>query len=196
MPMPDDEDDDIDAWKDVAPAPELLDSATLGCIETLRRKRVCLYPGPHLPVQPGDLTDFGQCLGYLGNCNALIFCAPHHGKEEARAKVQHYLHGGDPALVFDVHECVGTDDDWIRKDDLLFPGKAENLLISPPVGNAEPEEARPPGYQFWAHYVVLSIVGCEDKLHVLQIGLRGGHAWLYFLQAHGIRVARTIANPP
>lgn len=186
--------DHDDDWKDVMTDPEVLESAALGCIESLRRKRVCFYPGPHVPPQPGEITEFGRCVPYLGDCNALIFCAPHHSKKEAHERVQHYLAGGDPGIEFDLHECV-TDFDFIWKDELLFPHKNDNLLVSYPALDAEPQPTRPPDDRFWAHYVVLSIIGRDDKLNLLHLGLRGDHAWLYFLAPHGIRVARMIANP-
>ena len=191
-----DDDDDVDL-RDVEPDPKMLESATLGCIETLRRKRVCLYPGPHVPVQPNDFTDFGQCVPYLGDCNALIFCAPFDNKADARTRIQHYVGGGDPALVFDRDECVGLDHDydWIWRDELLFPNKSDCLLVARTAPNAEPQPTRPPDHRFWAHYVVLRIIGRDDKLHLLYLGLRGDHAWPYFLAPHGIRVARMITNP-
>ena len=89
-----DDDHDVDPKELMTPV-ELMDAAVLGCIETLRRKRVCFYPGPHTPVQPGDIVDFGQCVPYLGECNALVFCAPHHGKAEAKASIRHYVGGGE-----------------------------------------------------------------------------------------------------
>jgi hypothetical protein len=193
-----DDDEDVDIWKEVMTPPEILESITLGCIETLRRSRVCFFPGPHQPVGPGDLTDFGQCLPYLSDCNALIFCAPHHGKEEARARIQHYVYGGAFDLIFDRNGCVGTDpvdNAWVWKDDLLFPHKTDNLLVGRPVPNAEPQPTRPPDSQFWAHYSVLDMIGRDEKLHLLHLGLRGDHAWLYFLAPHGIHVARMIADP-
>jgi hypothetical protein len=176
---------------------EILESATVGCIEMLRRRRVCLYPGPHIPARPGDLSDFWECLPFLGNCNALIFCACHHGKEEARAKIKYFVRGGNFDLLLHHDECVGVDDDWVFnwRHDLLFPQKSENLLLAPPKLNAEPQPTRPPDSQFWAHYVVLSIVGREEKLHLLYLGLRGDYAWVYFLSPHGIRVSRLIAIP-
>jgi len=191
-----DDDDDI-LGKDVMTPVEILESATVGCIEMLRRKRVCLFPGPHVPVQAGEITDFWPCLPALDGCNALIFCASHHGKEEARARIRHCVNGGDFDLIFDCHECVGVDDDWVFnwRHDLLFPQKSENLLFGRPVPNAEPQPTRPPDHHFWAHYVVLRIIGRGDKLHLLYLGLRGNHAWPYFLAPHGIQVARTITSP-
>jgi len=191
-----DDDHDVDP-KEVMTPVELLESVTLGCIETLRRKRVCLYPGPHLPVQPNDFTNFGQCVPYLGDCNALIFCAPFDSKADARARIQHYAGGGDPALVLDRDECVGLDHeyDWIWRDDLLFPNKSDHLLVARPAPDAEPQATRPPDDRFWGHYVILKITGRHDKLYLLHLGLRGDHAWPYFLAPHGIGIARMIANP-
>ncbi len=191
-----DDDDGVDAKELMTPV-EILESATLGCIETLRRKRVCFYSGPHLPVQPGDIVDFWQCLPCLDDCNALIFCAPHHGKEEARARIRYCVNSGDFDLIIDRHECVGVDEDWVMnwRHDLLFPNKADNLLVARPAPNAEPQPTRPPDDRFWAHYVILKITGRNDKLHLLHLGLRGDHAWPYFLALHGIQVARTITNP-
>lgn len=168
-----DDDHDADLIKDVGNTPiELLDTAALGCIETLRRKRVCFYPGPHFPAQPNDFTDFAQCVPYLGDCNALIFCAPFDNKADARARIQHYVGGGDPILVVDPNECIGTDHDWVWKNELLFPHQTDNLLVVRPAPNTEPELKRPLDDRFWAHYVVLKIVGRDDKLHLLHLGLR------------------------
>lgn len=191
--MPDDN-HDVDPKELMTPV-ELMDAAALGCIETLRRKRVCFYPGPHVPVQPGDIVDFGQCVPYLGECNALVFCAPHHGKAEAKASIRHYVGGGDPALVIDPNECVGTDHDWVWKDELLFPHQTDNLLVVRPTPNTEPQLTKPSDDRFWGHYIILSITGRNDKLHLLHLGLQGDHAWLYFLAPHGIQVARTITSP-
>jgi len=194
--MPDDDDDNDVLGKDVMTPVEILESATLGCLEMLRRKRVCLFPGPHVPVQAGEIADFAQCLRYLGDCNALIFCAPHLDKKLAQGKVQHYVGGGDPALVFDLNECVGMDHDWIGNADLLFPQKTENRLIARPAPGAEAQPTRPSDDRFWAHYVILSIIGRNDKLHLLHLGLCGDHAWPYFLQPNRIEVVRVIADLP
>jgi hypothetical protein len=176
---------------------EILESATLGCIEMLRRRRVCFYPGPHMPPRPGDLTDFWQCLPCLCNCNALIFCAPNHGKEHARVRIRQCVNGGDFDLTIDRHGCVGVDDDWGMNwgHSLLFPQKSENLLVAPSEPNGDPQPTRPPDSQFWGHYVVLSMIGQADKLHLLYLGLRGDYAWPYFLSPHGIRISRLIAIP-
>jgi hypothetical protein len=188
--MPDD-DRNID-FKELMSPVEVLNMVALGCIETLRRKQVCFYPGAHIPPQPDDIADFGQCLGLIGDCNALIFCDPHHDKAHARARIQFYMNGGDPALEFDHFESI-TDYDFIWQDALLFPTKADKLLIGWP--NGEPEIMRPPDSQFWAHYVILKIVDRDEKLHVLHLGLGGQHAWGYFLMPYGIKVARMIENP-
>lgn len=175
---------------------EILTATTLGFIETLRRKRVCLFPGPHHPVRGGDITDFGQCLPCLDGCNALIFCAPHHGKEAAIATLQHYLAGAGPGVAFDSDQCVGIHSNLIWDENLLFPRKGEKLLVVQPQPDAGPQAARPPDENFWAHYAILRIVGHAEKFHLLQLGLRGEHAWSYFLEPHGIGVARVIENPP
>ena len=185
--------DDFDP-KELNTPPEILECTAVGCIEILRRKRVCFYPGPHTLPQPGEITDFGQCVPYMGNCDALIFCAPHHGKESACATVQHYLGGGDPALTFDPDECV-TEFDFIPNADLIFPNRAENLLAEQLLADGAPRLSRPEDKQFWALYVILSIVGRNEKLHLMYLGLRGYHAWLYFFGPHGIKVARAIASP-
>jgi hypothetical protein len=53
------DDDDVHG-KDLMTPVELLHAATLGCIEMLRRKQVCFYPGSPQPVGPGAIGDFGQ----------------------------------------------------------------------------------------------------------------------------------------
>ncbi|MGA2862960.1 MAG: hypothetical protein ABSF95_00565 [Verrucomicrobiota bacterium] len=183
--------------KGMTPPPELDEARTLGCIETLRRKRVCLYPGPQRPPYDAGITDFSHCLRYLGDSNALIFCAPNRGKEAVREDIEHYAGGGNRGLVFNRDECVGLPpgDILIWEDDLLFPTKKENLLVWHFKPDAEPQATRPPDDRFWAHYVILKIEGRAQKLHLLHLGLRGDHAWLYFLQPHGIPVARLISSP-
>jgi len=188
-------DDDLRP-KDFNTPVEILTATTLGCIEVLRRKRVCLYPGPHDPLRAGDIIDFGQCLPYLGDCDALIFCAPHREKQTAVNTLQHYLDGGAPGVAFDTDQCVGIYTELIWDDDLLFPRKGDNLLVVQPQPNAQPQPMRPPDKRFWAHSVILKIEGRAEKLHLLQLGLRGEHAWPYFLEPHGIQVARVIAHPP
>lgn len=194
----DDPDDEIDAWKDVVTPPEMMDSATLGIIEMLRRRRVCFFPGPGLPDGPGDLADFYQCLPFLGDCDALIFCCPGHDKEWTHARIHRVVYGGDFDHIFDRHGSVGTGhgESWIHHDELLFPQKSEELLVARAEPNVEPQLTRPPDSQFWAHFAILSMIGRAEKLHLLHIGLRGDHAWVYFLQPHGIRAARMITNPP
>jgi hypothetical protein len=187
-----DDDKDVD-YKALMTPTEVLDSVALGCIETLRRKRVCFYPGTDTPPQPDGINDFGQCVPFLGDCNALIFCDPHHDKTHARARIQFYLGGGDPALEFDHFESI-TDYDFIWRDELLFPQKADSLLICRPEGNAGPQLMRPAESRFWGHYAVLKIVGHQEKLHLLHLGLCGTDALLYFLSPHGIRVTRNIAE--
>ena len=197
--MPDDEDNDVDL-RDVEPDPEMLESATLGCIEMLRRKRICLYPRRHKRGGRGDIKDFWDCFDYLGDCDALIFCAPHHGKKEARARICYCVNSGDFDLIIDCRECVGVDGDWVTnwRHDLLFPNQADNLLVD----RADPKQLmRPPEDQFWGHYVVLGMVRWKDnihtihKIHLLYLGLRGDFAWPYFLAPNRIQVARTITSP-
>lgn len=176
---------------------EIQHAYTLGWIETLRRKRLCWFPGPQRPPHDAGITDFTHCLPFLGDCNALIFCAPHHGKETVRDEIEHYTRGGDTNLVFNLDECIGNEryENLIEFDDLLFPTKHLKLLVSRPEPNAEPVATRPPDDRFWAHYAILSIAGRNEKLHLLHLGLRGDHAWPYFFQANGLRVDRVISDP-
>ncbi len=99
--------------------------------------------------------------------------------------------------MFDLDECVGNEpyENLIQFDDLLFPTKHLNLLVSLTGPNGEPVATRPPDERFWAHYTILSIQGRNEKLNLLHLGLRGDHAWLYFLQPNGLRVDRLIADP-
>lgn len=175
--------------------PEILTATTLGWIEVLRRKRVCFYPGPRLRVRAGDIVTFAQCMPFLADCNALIFCAPHFTKEEARNVLGHLLGHGGPEVTFNLDECVGTSSDLIWDESLLFPHKGHNLLVQPQP-DGEPKAIKPPDEAFWAHYFILSIVERAEKLHLLQLGLTGEHAVLYFLQPNGIMVERMIAKPP
>jgi hypothetical protein len=188
-------DDDDAKGRDLNTPVEILAATTLGCIEALRRKRVCLFPGPHRPLLGGDISDFGHCLPLLEDCNALIFCAPHQDKQTAVNTLQHYLGGGDHRVAFDADECAGIHSPLIWDDNLLFPRKGENLLVVPPRPNGQTLASKPPDKRFWAHYVILSIVGRAEKLHLLQLGLRGEDAWPYFLGPNGIQVARVIADP-
>ena len=198
-------DDDIVNAKDLEPDGEKL---THNLIETLRCKRVCLFPGPRLPIGPRDFEDFGECLPYVGDCGALIFCAPGHDKEWAQAKIQYYVNSGDFDLAFDRNKCVGVENDWLvsdlffplrdqklliaRNDEVLFPRRSQELLVAP---KREPQPTKPPDHQFWARYIELSIFGREDSLHVLHIGLCGDDTWLYFMIPHGIEAARIITTP-
>lgn len=193
------DDDDEEAWKDVPPPPpEILESTMLGIIEMLRRRRVCFCPELGVPGGPGDLADFYQCLPFLGDCDALIFCCPGHDKEWAQARIHHFIYNGDFDHIFDRQGCVGTGQGeiWIQKPELLFPQKSQELLVVCAEPNVQPQLTRPPDSQFWAHFAILSMIGREEKLHLLHLGLSGDNAWLYFLQPHGIQVARAIANPP
>ena len=189
-------DDELDPHELDTPV-EILTATTLGWVEVLRRKRICLYPGPRLPVRPGDIVTFAQCLPHLGDADALIFCAPHFSKQEARNVLEDILAGGGggPGVTFNLDECVGTSSDLIWDEGLLFPRKSENLLLQPQP-NGEPQPTRPPDEAFWAHYFILSIIGHVEKLHVLHLGLAGEHAWPYFLQPNGLVAKRVIARPP
>jgi len=182
---------------DVMTPIEIRDACDLGWIGTLRRKRVCLFPGPEHPTHEGGITDFAHCLAYLGDSNALIFCAPHHAEEGARAAIDHYAGGGNPAVVFNLDDCLGLHHhvDLICNQELMFPAQQENLLTWRSDPNDNVQTTRPPDRRFWAHYSILSIRGLNEKLHLLHLGLRGDHAWLYFLQPNGIRVHRMISDP-
>jgi len=199
------DDDHDEDWKDVEPNRE---KVTHDLIEILRRVGVCLFPGPRQPAADGDIKDFGESLPYVGDCGALIFCAPGHDKNWAHARIQYYVNSGDFDLTLNRGECVGVDGDWIVSD-VLFPNKSQNLLIAPNddvlfphrsqellvAPNDEPPPTKPPDHQFWARYVALNIIGRGEKLHVLHIGLHGDYIWPYFLAPHGIRAERIITNP-
>jgi hypothetical protein len=177
------DDDDIDV--------KGLDPHELHFIGELRKKRVCLFP--RFTRRPHDvhITDFSHCLPFMGDCNALIFCAPRCGRKKAREDIRRYTAGANPALVFDLPKCQGLDDSLISDNHYIFERQQDNLLVWPPDANA----AKPDDGQFWADFVILKIEGWREELHLLHLGLRGDHAWLYFLQPHFIRLHRLIAKP-
>lgn len=164
-------------------------------IKRLKTGKVCLYPGPQNPPHDVGITEFVECLPFLGDCNMLIFCYPHHNKESAQAEIQHYTGGGDPSLLFNLDKCEGLKTDLILEDDLMSRTKQKELLVCRAAPNTEPKTTRPLDGRFWARYVILSIQGRNKKLHLLYLGLRGDHAWPYFLAPNGIHVDRIISNP-
>ncbi|MGO8677730.1 MAG: hypothetical protein ACLQVX_17880 [Limisphaerales bacterium] len=177
---------------------EVLEARTLGWIETLRRKRVCLFPGGDLPLhdQRTD-ADFARCLPFIGDCNALIFCEPHRSKNEVLGDIVQYA-GGEGGVFnddpFDRGASLGIKKDLIEQDGLWFPNGHEDLLVWRPQLHADPVPSRPPESRFWAHYAILKPEGRAEKIHLLHLGLRGDHAWVYFIQPLGIRVARLISH--
>ncbi len=205
-------DDNVDMNDLDPPEPqEVREVRTIGWIETLRRKRVCLFPGADISPLGAHYTDFVSCLPYLGDCNALIFCEPHDSKEAVRACINKYAgrsrdengHAINDVALHDVafngvkFNCgasVGIENDLIEQDELCFPTQQENLLVWRPQANADPQSMRPPDSRFWAHYAILELKERHEKIHLLHLGLRGDHAWLYFIQPLGIRVARLISH--
>ncbi len=181
---------------------EVLEARTLGWVETLRRKRVCLFPGGDLPLhdQRTD-ADFARCLPFIGDCNALIFCEPHRSKEAVIGDIVQYAGGGKAqnghvfgGVAFNRGETVGIESVLIEQDALCFPTQQENHLVWRLQSDAEPQPTRPPDGKFWAHYAIVKLEGRDEKIHLVHLGLPADHAWIYFIQPLGIRVARLISN--
>ncbi len=177
---------------------EVREARTLGWIETLRRNRVCLFPGGDLPLHDQSTdADFARCLPFVGDCNALIFCEPHRTKEAVLGDLWQYA-GGEGGVFngvpFDREEALGLGADLLEREDLCFPNRDEALLVWRPEPNADPQPTRPPDFRFWAHYAVVQPQGRDEGIHVVHLGLRGDHAWLYFIQPLGIRIARLVSH--
>jgi len=183
------EDDDKEIEPDTKIDIELKKVQTFGYLETLRRKRVCLYPGVE-HIQDNDVrTDFWHCLPLLDDCNALIVCMPQNMKDSAIAEFGHYT-DGTHGVSSRMSQIL-----YISEDFLLFPNREENLLAWTPHPDGQPQTTRPPDDRFWADYIILSINDGEKNLHLLCLGLRGDHVWPYFLVPNSIPVARIISSP-
>ena len=158
-------------------------------IDRLKKSRVCLYPGEILGQRTG-IADFTGCLHFLGDCDCLIFCETQHNKDYVRVLVPNqrgWSNGNESIRITKVNpERIHASD--LVNDATLFPKSDVEWM---------PPETRPQPDRFWGHYSTLGldIRGVRRELHLLHLGIGGQAVWLHFLQPHGIKVARIIANP-
>jgi hypothetical protein len=156
------------------------DETTLQLIEDLKKANVCLSleePGN----QEAGIHDFTDCLPFLGQCNALIFCVPGRTAVGVRNLVLG-KHGG----VFHGSRIIILDEKSLE---------ARNLFPAQP--GWMPSEKRSMENNLWGHYskVELETVGKRRPLNLLHLGISYEAVSINFLQPQGIQLAGIISNP-
>ena len=76
----------------------------------------------------------------------------------------------------------------------LFRQPPQAEWVSPANGELLAAPAPPDETRFWADWC--RIMAGNREFRMLHIGIGGNAAWTCFLQPHGIRPVRIIANPP
>lgn len=171
---------------------------TLRVIEQLKWAKVCLFAGQRVEHE-GGIGHFTGCIRWLGDCAWLIYCERNRTPEQVHK------------LVLDAH---GRTVDGLRisvlspsRDsscvesllhiDALFPSLTPQWLPRLPP-EWVPADKAPDRDNLWGHHAKLDIEagGQRTPLDVLHLGMAGDAVWPFFLQLHGIRVARVIADPP
>lgn len=157
------------------------DETTLQLIEDLKRANVCLFaekPGN----QEAGIHDFTDCIPFLGQCNALIFCVPGRTQDDIRNLVLG-KHGG----VFHGSRIFILDEKGVQ---------ARNLFPAQP--GWMPSEKRSMENNLWGHYSKVELETGEKRrpLDLLHLGISYEAVLSNFLEPHGIKVAGIFVNPP
>lgn len=171
---------------------------TIRLIEQLKWAKVCLFPGQRVEHEDG-ISDFTGCIRWLGECEWLIFCEPHRTAEQAHK------------LILDAHGRMlegirlsvlapPRDGSWVNSllhGDALFPSLTPEWLPKL-LPEMVPAQKAPDREKLWGLYTKLDLEagGQRRPLDVLHLSLADDAIWTFFLQIHGIKVARVIADPP
>lgn len=172
---------------------------TLRLVEQLKWAKVCLFAGQRGEQEDGGIVDFTGCFGWLGDCESLILGEPRRTAEQVH-KIVLDAHG---RMVEGISLSVlapPRDSSWVDSllhRDALFPSLTPQWLPRLPP-EWVPADKAPDRDNLWGHHAKLDIEagGQRTPLDVLHLGMAGDAVWPFFLQLHGIRVARVIADPP
>ena len=180
-----DNEDDFDV-KDAYKSASEIRKDWIKLIRNIHVSRVCFYPGRQ--GQAPDFQTITQALPMIGDCNALVYSEPNRTKREVYAEVRE--HHDNPQFGIAGMGFV-TSIEIINGEETTVD---REVLFGHPAIDWIPPETTPPEDRFWGLYSRWRI--SRRVVKVLHIGIAGDAAWTYFLQPHGIKPARIIANPP
>lgn len=163
-------------------------------IKQLRASQVCYCPGRDHGREP-EFETFLGALPLLVNCDALVYAEPRRSKDEALGNMRCF----EQQIPIPIEGGCVTGVTWIDTIPLeAAPGLDRQGLFKVPATPWLPPGEQPAEDRFWGDCAELELEMATERkqrhVKLLQIGVGGLAAALYFFEPRRIKVAKIIGT--